>query len=80
MNYKTRKIAMLGVLAALAYLSVVLINIPVVSVDFLKYEPKDVVIALGGLMFGPLEAGAALRSRLPSGDGHHQFHGHHRPA
>ena len=37
MNYKTRKIAMLGVLAALAYLSVVLINIPVVSVDFLKY-------------------------------------------
>ena len=56
MNYKTRKIAMLGVLAALAYLSVVLINIPVVSVDFLKYEPKDVVIALGGLMFGPLEA------------------------
>ena len=56
MNYKTRKIAMLGVLAALAYLSVVLINIPVVSVDFLKYEPKDVVIALGGFMFGPLPA------------------------
>ena len=41
MNYKTKNIAMLGVLAALAYLSVVLINIPVVSVDFLKYEPKD---------------------------------------
>ena len=56
MNYKTKKIAMLGVLAALAYLSVVLINIPVVSVDFLKYEPKDVVIALGGFMFGPLPA------------------------
>ena len=56
MNYKTKKIAMLGVLAALSYLSVVLINIPVVSVDFLKYEPKDVVIALGGFMFGPLPA------------------------
>ena len=56
MNYKTKKIAMLGVLAALAYLSVVLINIPVVSVDFLKYEPKDVVIALGGFMFGPVSA------------------------
>ena len=56
MNYKTKKIAMLGVLAALAYLSVVLINIPVVSVDFLKYEPKDVIIALGGFMFGPLPA------------------------
>ena len=27
MNYKTKKIAMLGVLAALSYLSVVLINI-----------------------------------------------------
>ena len=47
---------MLGVLAALAYLSVVLINIPVVSVDFLKYEPKDVIITLGGFMFGPVSA------------------------
>ena len=56
MNFKTKKIAMLGVLAALAYLSVVLINIPVVSVDFLKYEPKDVIITLGGFMFGPLSA------------------------
>ena len=65
MNYKTRKIAMLGVLAALSYLSVVLINIPVVSVDFLKYEPKDVVIALGGFMFGPLPA-ALLLKKNPS--------------
>lgn len=56
MNFKTKKIAMLGVLAALAYLSVVLINIPVVSVDFLKYEPKDVIITLGGFMFGPVSA------------------------
>ncbi len=56
MHFKTKKIAMLGVLAALAYLSVVLINIPVVSVDFLKYEPKDVIIALGGFMFGPVSA------------------------
>ena len=56
MNFKTKKIAMLGVLAALAYLSVVLINIPVVAVDFLKYEPKDVIITLGGFMFGPVSA------------------------
>lgn len=56
MNFKTKKTAMLGVLAALAYLSVVLINIPVVSVDFLKYEPKDVIITLGGFMFGPVSA------------------------
>lgn len=56
MNKQTKKIAMLGVLAALSLLSVMLINIPVVSVDFLKYEPKDVMIGLGGFMFGPMSA------------------------
>ena len=25
-------------------------------ISFLKYEPKDVIIALGGFIFGPVEA------------------------
>lgn len=37
---------------ALAYVSVVLIRIPVVQ--FLKYEPKDVILMIGAFMYGPL--------------------------
>ena len=56
MNYKTKKIAMLGVLVALCFLSVLIINIPVVPLDFLKYEPKDVLLAITGFVFGPISA------------------------
>ena len=37
---------------ALAYLAVATMRIPLIL--FLKYEPKDVVITIGGLIFGPL--------------------------
>lgn len=49
---KTRKLALIPMLCAMAVLAVAVIRIPVVL--FLKYEPKDVVIVLGGLMMGPL--------------------------
>lgn len=49
-NYK--KIAMLGMLCAFAYIAVVIFRIPVVL--FLKYEPKDIIIAIGGFIYGPL--------------------------
>lgn len=39
-------------LCAIAYALVAVCRIPVVL--FLKYEPKDVVIAMGGFMMGPL--------------------------
>ncbi len=42
----------LAMLTAMAYALVCLIRIPVVG--FLKYEPKDVIITIGGLMFGPM--------------------------
>ena len=48
------QIVTMGMLAAVAYVVMVLIRIPVVS--FLKYEPKDVIITIGGFMFGPLAA------------------------
>jgi len=39
-------------LAAMAYLLVCVVRIPVVL--FLSYEPKDVVITVGGSLFGPM--------------------------
>lgn len=47
-----KRVAQIGMLCALAYLVMVVIKIPVMM--FLKYEPKDVIIALGGFIFGPL--------------------------
>lgn len=52
MNQRTRKITTLGMLCALAYIAVAFGRIPLVL--FLKYDPKDVLIAMGGLLFGPL--------------------------
>ncbi len=52
MNSKTKKLTMLAMLCALAYAAVALLRIPVVL--FLKYEPKDVVLTIGGFLFGPL--------------------------
>ena len=53
-NSKVKTIAMLAVIAALSFCAVTLIWIPVVM--FLKYEPKDVFITLGGFIFGPMAA------------------------
>ena len=49
---KVKKMVTLSMLAAIAYLMVNLIRIPVVL--FLKYEPKDVIITIGGFLFGPM--------------------------
>jgi len=56
MKNQTKRITLIGMLCALAVLAVALIRIPVVL--FLKYEPKDVIIVLGGLMMGPFAAAA----------------------
>lgn len=52
MNRKTQKLTTIGMLCALAYVVVVVGRIPLVL--FLKYDPKDVIIAISGLIFGPL--------------------------
>ena len=49
---KTKKLATPGMLCALAYIAVVVGRIPLIL--FLKYDPKDVIIVIGGLIFGPL--------------------------
>ncbi len=53
-NEKVKKLVTLSLLAALAYVVMVLIRIPLIS--FLKYEPKDVIITIGGFMYGPFAA------------------------
>lgn len=52
MNTSTKKLVTTGMLCAIAFVAVFLIRIPVVV--FLKYEPKDVIITIGGFMLGPV--------------------------
>ncbi len=52
-----KEIAIIGMLSAIAYVIVVAIRIPIFpAFPFLKYEAKDVAIAIGGLIWGPLTA------------------------
>lgn len=50
----TRRLTLLAMLSALAYVVMVVGRIPIVL--FLKYDPKDVVVTFAGLLFGPLSA------------------------
>ncbi len=52
MNRKIKKLTATGMLCALAYAAAAIGRIPLVL--FLKYDPKDSVIAVGGLIFGPV--------------------------
>lgn len=52
MNNSTKKITTLAMISAIAYVMVLVGRIPVVM--FLKYDPKDIVITLGGLIWGPM--------------------------
>ena len=51
---RTKKLTTIGMLCALAYIAVLVGRIPVVL--FLKYDPKDVIIVIGGFLFGPSAA------------------------
>ncbi|MCL2248778.1 MAG: ECF transporter S component [Oscillospiraceae bacterium] len=51
----TRKLSILALLSAIAFILASLIRIPLVpAVGFLGYEPKDVVLVIAGFIFGPL--------------------------
>ena len=47
-----RKMILIALLSAVSYLIVSVVRIPVVL--FLKYEPKDVIITVGGFLLGPM--------------------------
>lgn len=49
---KIRRMTAIAMLSAIAYVLMFYIRIPVVL--FLKYEPKDVVIVIGGFLMGPI--------------------------
>ena len=54
---KTKKMVCLAMLCALAYVIVFVAKlVPISVLSFLKYDPKDVVIVIGGFIFGPLSA------------------------
>lgn len=54
MNTKlnVKKLTIIGMLSAVAFVVMVVGRIPVVM--FYKYDPKDVIIAIGGFIYGPL--------------------------
>ena len=51
MSDKTKKLTSGAMLCAIAYVVMVIGRVPVIL--FLKYDPKDVIITLGGLIWGP---------------------------
>ena len=51
-NTKTRQLTTVAMLCAISYVAMLVGRVPVVL--FLKYDPKDVIITLGGLIWGPL--------------------------
>lgn len=54
MQTNTKKYVTLAMLSAIAYVVMVFGRIPVFL--FLKLDPKDVIITIGGFIFGPLSA------------------------
>lgn len=54
MNNKTQKITIIAMLCAVTYVVMVVGRIPVFA--FLKYDPSDIIVTLGGLIWGPMTA------------------------
>lgn len=54
MNPTTKKVTTIAMLCALSYIVMAVGRIPIVM--FLSYDPKDVIITIGGFIFGPLSA------------------------
>lgn len=50
-RFTTKELTTLAMITAIAYVLVCSVRIPVVL--FLKYEPKDVIITIGGFLMGP---------------------------
>lgn len=54
MNAKTKKLSTIAMMCALSYIVMMVARVPIVL--FLKYDPKDVIMTIGGFIFGPLTA------------------------
>ena len=51
---KTRRLTLMAMFAAMAYVIMAVGRFPISSVDFLKYDPKDVVLAIAAFILGPM--------------------------
>ena len=57
MKIDTKKLTILAMLAALAYVLMYFLRVPLMPMPpYLKYDPKDVIIVISGFMYGPLSA------------------------
>lgn len=57
MNTNTKRIVMIGMFSALAFVLTCLGNlIPIKVAGFLDYDPKDIIVVIAGFVMGPLSA------------------------
>ncbi len=53
---KTKKLTLMAMFAALAYVLMVVGRIPISPMSFLKFDPKDMILAICGFVLGPIPA------------------------
>lgn len=51
---KTHRLTLMAMFAAMAYIIMTVGRFPISSVEFLKYDPKDVILVMGAFILGPL--------------------------
>lgn len=51
---RTRRLTLMAMFAAMAYVIMVVGRFPISSVDFLKYDPKDVILTIAAFILGPM--------------------------
>ena len=57
MKFTVKKITTLAMLAAMAYIVMAFIRIPIMpAAPFLEYDPKDILFVISGFLFGPVES------------------------
>ena len=53
---KTKKLTLMAMFAALAYVLMVVGRIPISPMSFLKFDPKDMILTVCGFVLGPVPA------------------------
>ncbi len=55
MNKNLKKLVIMGVLTAISTVLIMIIRFPIIpAAPFMEYEPSNIPIAIGGLIFGPI--------------------------
>jgi len=57
MNAATKKLCVLAMICAVAFILAAVARVPIVpAVGWLRFDPKDIVIVIGGFIYGPMAA------------------------